>query len=102
MVESLIHMDKAVFRFFNTIIANPLFDWIMPIITNQNIRPVTIIISIFALLFRGGRRGRGASRREAAPARRGSWAAARRVHVRDIAETYNTLSELGEIRHGIS
>ena len=58
MVESLIHMDKAVFRFFNTTIANPLFDWIMPIITNQNIWAVPIIIIIFSLLFRGGRRGR--------------------------------------------
>ena len=58
MVESLIHMDKAVFRFFNTTIANPLFDWIMPIITNQNIWAVPIIIIIFSLLFKGGRRGR--------------------------------------------
>lgn len=58
MVESLIHMDKAVFRFFNTIIANPLFDWIMPIITNQNIWAVPMIIIIFSLLFKGGRRGR--------------------------------------------
>jgi undecaprenyl-diphosphatase len=51
-------MDKAVFRFFNTTIANPLFDWIMPIITNQNIWAVPIIIIIFSLLFKGGRRGR--------------------------------------------
>ena len=58
MVESLIHMDKAVFRFFNTTIANPFFDWIMPIITNQNIWAVPIIIIIFSLLFKGGRRGR--------------------------------------------
>ena len=58
MVDSLIHMDKVVFRFFNTTIANPLFDWIMPIITNQNIWAVPIIIIIFSLLFKGGRRGR--------------------------------------------
>ena len=58
MVESLIHMDKAVFRFFNTTIANPLFDSIMPIITNQNIWAVPIIIIISSLLFKGGRRGR--------------------------------------------
>ena len=52
MVDSLIHMDKAVFRFFNTTIANPFFDWIMPIITNQNIWAVPIIIIIFSLLFK--------------------------------------------------
>ena len=37
MLEYLINIDQAVFRFFNTAIANPLFDFIMPIITNQNI-----------------------------------------------------------------
>ena len=57
MLESLIHIDKAVFRFFNTTLSNPLFDWIMPIITNQNIWVVPILGIIIFLIFKGGRRG---------------------------------------------
>jgi hypothetical protein len=44
MLEYLINVDKAVFHFFNTAIANPLFDLIMPIITNQNIWVIPILI----------------------------------------------------------
>lgn len=58
MLESLIHIDKAVFRFFNTTLSNPLFDWIMPIITNQNIWVVPILGIIIFLIFKGGRRGK--------------------------------------------
>ena len=57
MLEYLINIDKAVFRFFNSAIANPLFDFIMPIITNQNIWVVPILITILLLLIKGGRRG---------------------------------------------
>ncbi|MBC8346830.1 MAG: phosphatase PAP2 family protein [Candidatus Marinimicrobia bacterium] len=58
MIESLIRIDKAIFRFFNTTISNPLLDWIMPIITNQNIWAGPIILIILYLLVKGGRRGR--------------------------------------------
>ena len=58
MLEYLIGLDKVVFRFFNTTIANPLFDFIMPIITNQNIWTIPILIIILFLLIKGGRRGR--------------------------------------------
>jgi len=57
MLEYLINIDKAVFRFFNTAIANPLFDFIMPIITNQNIWVIPILVTILFLLVKGGRRG---------------------------------------------
>ena len=58
MLEYLIGLDKVVFRFFNTTIANPLFDFIMPIITNQNIWTIPILVIILFLLIKGGRRGR--------------------------------------------
>ena len=58
MLEYLIGLDKVVFRFFNTTIANPLFDFIMPIITNQNIWTIPILVIILFLLLKGGRRGR--------------------------------------------
>jgi undecaprenyl-diphosphatase len=57
MLEYLINIDKAVFRFFNTAIANPLFDFIMPLITNQNIWVIPILVTILFLLIKGGRRG---------------------------------------------
>ena len=58
MLEYLIGLDKVVFRFFNITIANPLFDFIMPIITNQNIWTIPILVIILFLLIKGGRRGR--------------------------------------------
>ena len=57
MLEYLINIDKAVFRFFNSTIANPHFDFIMPIITNQNIWVVPILITILLLLIKAVRRG---------------------------------------------
>jgi len=57
MIEFLITMDKVIFRFFNTTIANPLFDWVMPIITNQTIWAGPIVLVILFLLIKGGRRG---------------------------------------------
>ena len=57
MLDYLINIDKAVFRFLNSAIANPLFDFIMPIITNQNIWIIPILGTILFLLIKGGRRG---------------------------------------------
>ena len=57
MLEYLINIVKAGFRFFNSTIANPLFDLIMPIITNQNIWVIPILGIILFLLIKGGRRG---------------------------------------------
>ena len=57
MLESLIQLDKAIFRFFNSTTANPIFDWIMPIITNQNIWAIPILGILIFLATKGGRRG---------------------------------------------
>ena len=57
MIESLINFDKAIFYFFNNIISNPLFDIIMPIITNQRIWVIPILSIIIYLTTKGKRRG---------------------------------------------
>ena len=57
MLDFLINIDKAVFQFFNTTTANPLFDMVMPIITNQNIWAFPILAVIIYLAIKGGRRG---------------------------------------------
>ncbi len=57
MLDFLINIDKAVFQFFNTTTANPLFDMVMPIITNQNIWAFPILAVILYLAIKGGRRG---------------------------------------------
>ena len=57
MLENLINIDKSIFRFFNSTTANPFFDLIMPIITNQNIWAIPILILIGYLAIKGGRKG---------------------------------------------
>ncbi|MBT3477984.1 MAG: phosphatase PAP2 family protein [Candidatus Marinimicrobia bacterium] len=57
MLEFFINVDKAIFHFFNTTTANPIFDFLMPIITNQNIWAVPILFIVFYLAIKGGRRG---------------------------------------------
>ena len=57
MLENLIILDKTVFRFFNSTTANPLFDIIMPIITDQDIWAIPILCLILYLSLKGGRRG---------------------------------------------
>ncbi len=51
-------VDTTLFHFFNGSLSNPIFDFIMPIITNQNIWAIPIIILVFGLIFKGGSRGR--------------------------------------------
>ena len=57
MLENFINIDKAIFRFFNSTTANPLFDLVMPIITDQNIWAIPILILICFLTIKGGRKG---------------------------------------------
>jgi undecaprenyl-diphosphatase len=57
MLDSLIQLDISIFRFFNSTTANPLFDWIMPIITNQNIWAIPILGIVIFMAIKGGRRG---------------------------------------------
>ena len=64
MIEIFYSIDSAIFRFCNQTIANPLFDAIMPPITNWNQSPVGITLLVLLWLFifiKGGKRGRTAA-----------------------------------------
>ena len=52
----LIKIDHAIFHFINDSIANPILNWIMPIVTNENniIVPL-VLIWLWLLLFQGKR-----------------------------------------------
>ena len=61
MIEFLYSIDVAVFFFINHTIANPVFDWLMPFITDLNKnKPMLIVIGVFILylLWKEGRTGR--------------------------------------------
>ena len=50
-------IDLSIFRFFNQSIANPVFDWFFPIITNEKvILPIYIALLLLAI-WKGGRKG---------------------------------------------
>lgn len=51
-------IDKSLFHFFNGSISNPFLDWIMPIITDQNLWIIPIVFMVGWLIIKGGKRGR--------------------------------------------
>lgn len=53
MLEWLIHLDKAVFLFFNVTLANPVTDFVMPIVTSDNLLRILYGISLLLCLWRG-------------------------------------------------
>ena len=57
MLQSLINTDKSIFSFFNSTISNPIFDVFFPIITNQDIWTIPILIGVIILSIKGGKRG---------------------------------------------
>ncbi len=60
MPEFLQHADSVLFFFLNQTLSNPVFDVIMPVITNKYTWfPVWLIIAVL-LLWKGGKRGRWA------------------------------------------
>jgi len=60
-LETIINIDTNLFFFFNQKIANPLFDFIMPFLTNLDNWILPIVIFWVYLVFRGGKRGRTAA-----------------------------------------
>ena len=58
MIDQIIEIDKQVMVFLNKTISNPIFDFIMPIITNQNILVFSGLILIGYLAYYGEKRGR--------------------------------------------
>ena len=58
MIGKIVELDKKAMVFFNKTIANPIFDFIMPIITDQNFLVFSGLILIGYLASFGGKRGR--------------------------------------------
>jgi undecaprenyl-diphosphatase len=57
-LRTLIEFDYWLFHFINGIISNPFFDWLMPIITNENNVAIPLILAWFWMLIFCGRRGK--------------------------------------------
>ena len=58
MIDTIVAIDKQIMVFLNKTISNPIFDFIMPIITNQNFLVFSGLILIGYLAYFGGKRGR--------------------------------------------
>ena len=57
-MELIIQIDTAIFYFVNTSLQNPVFDWIMPVISAKRSWFPLWFIAIIMLLWKGGRKGR--------------------------------------------
>ena len=58
MIDEIVKIDKQIMVFLNKTISNPIFDFIMPIITNQNFLVFSGLILVGYLVCFGGKRGR--------------------------------------------
>jgi undecaprenyl-diphosphatase len=58
MMDFLYQIDVMLFRFINGTLANPLFDWLMPIVTEEDNWRIPILLIVLAFLIFGGRKGR--------------------------------------------
>ena len=56
MIAFLSRLDLSIFYFINQKIANPVFDWLMPIITNQWYWAVPILLIWLGMLIFGNKR----------------------------------------------
>lgn len=61
MIEFLYSIDVAIFFFINQSIANPIFDWVMPVITDlnhNNIARIIVVVWVSFVIWKGGVQGR--------------------------------------------
>ena len=58
MIDTIVEIDKQIMVFLNKTISNPIFDFIMPIITNQNFLVFFGLILIGYLAYFCGKRGK--------------------------------------------
>ncbi|MCH7613225.1 MAG: phosphatase PAP2 family protein [Candidatus Marinimicrobia bacterium] len=58
MISWLDGLDKTLFHLLNGTLSNALLDVFMPIITNQNYWVFPVLILIFVLILKGGKRGK--------------------------------------------
>ncbi len=56
MLEWLAEIDKAVFLFINVQLANPVTDWLMPVITSDMVLRVLYAVAIVLILWKGNSR----------------------------------------------
>jgi len=56
MLEWLLQVDRAAFLFINGSLANPVTDWIMPVITNDNFLRGIYVLGLLAILAVGRKR----------------------------------------------
>ena len=54
----IIKIDHAIFHFINDTITNPVLDWLMPIITNENNIAIPLLIFWLWLMIFNGKRGK--------------------------------------------
>ena len=58
MINTIIEIDKNLMIFLNKTLSNPIFDILMPIITNQKLLTIIGVILIIYLGFYAGKRGK--------------------------------------------
>ena len=58
MIDALFQIDLWLFHFINGSLSNPVFDEVMPVITNTALWRPIYVIGIIGLLWKGGVRGR--------------------------------------------
>ena len=58
VVEFLYSIDETVFLILNRGVANPVFDFIMPIITEEHNQMIPIVVAWLGLVIFGGKKGR--------------------------------------------
>ncbi len=61
MIDALFHIDRAIFTFINSTLANPVFDVVFPFLTNLTIAWYGILLLAFfwlLLFFKEGREGK--------------------------------------------
>lgn len=58
MIQFLFSIDRVVFFFLNRTVANPVFDLIMPIITDIKIMRIPLLVAWATLFIFGGKKGR--------------------------------------------
>ncbi|HEX9934839.1 MAG TPA: phosphatase PAP2 family protein [bacterium] len=54
----LIHLDRSIFLFLNHAFANPFFDWLMPVVTEEDNWKIPILFIWLSLMVFGGKKGR--------------------------------------------
>ena len=58
MISLLDSIDRKILYFINDSLSNPIFDLFFVTITNEDLWAIPVLIGLFILLFRGGKRAR--------------------------------------------